>query len=280
MTAVILDGKRLSEEIKEKVKEKIKEKKLKLGLAVILVGKNPASIIYTNVKKEACEYVGIKSYKYNLERNTTEKELLGLINKLNNDKNITGILVQLPLPLDINKEKIFQTIKPIKDVDGFNPKNIGLLAIDKERFSPCTPKGILRLLEHYKINVEGKNVVIINHSNVVGKPLALMMLNKDATATVCHIKTKNLIEYTKKADILITAVGKPNLITKQMVKEKAVVVDAGICKIRNKTIGDVDFENVKKIVSYITPVPGGVGPMTIAMLLENTLLASKLQKDL
>lgn len=275
MVAKIMDGNILSQSIKEKIKNEVKNLNPKPGLAMILVGDNFNSKLYVNIKEKACEEVGIKSDNYFLPENTENDEIIEIINKLNKDKSIHGILVQLPLPPHINKNKILKSINSEKDVDGLNEVTLGKISFGEENISPCTPKGIIKLLEHYNIELEGKNCAIINHSNVIGRPLSTMLLNRNATVTVCHIKTTNLSEHTKKADIIISGTGKPKLITKEMIKEGAIIIDVGIIKVNGKIQGDVDFENVKVIASYITPVPGGVGPMTIAMLLENTLIAFK-----
>jgi len=278
---IIIDGKKLSAEIKEEVKAEVenlnKTLNIRSSLATILVGNNPASEIYVNLKHKACEECEINSLMERFPETITEKELLEKIYELNNNKDINGILVQMPLPRHINPAKIMSAILPFKDVDGFNPVNSGKIPNNDETLAPCTPKGVIYMLEKYNIKIEGSEVVIINHSAVVGKPLALMLLNRNATVTVCHVFTKNLKEHTLKADILISAVGKPNLITEDMVKEGAIVIDVGISKVNNKVVGDVDFENVKNKVSFITPVPGGAGPMTIAMLLKNTVNACKMQ---
>jgi len=282
MTAII-DGKKLADEIKKEVKKEVEnfEKiyKRKPLLATILVGDNPASEIYVNLKDKACKDVGINSEIYRFSDSITEKELVEEIFRLNNDENVNGILVQMPLPPHIKPERIMSAINPEKDVDGFNPVNAGKLMNKEETLAPCTPKGIIYMLEKYNIPVEGKDVTIINHSPVVGKPLCLMLLSRNATVTVCHVYTKNLKEKTINADILISAVGKPKLITEDMVKENAVVIDVGISRIDKKIFGDVDFENVKDKASFITPVPGGVGPMTVAMLLKNTVNAFKMQME-
>lgn len=278
--AVIIDGKKLSAEIKEEVKKEVEDLKksgITPSLATILVGNDPASEIYVNLKHKACEECGINSSIERFSETITEKELLEKIYELNNNKDINGILVQMPLPKHINPARIMNAISPLKDVDGFNPVNSGRIINNDELLAPCTPKGIIYMLERYNIKIEGSEVVIINHSAVVGKPLALMLLNRNATVTVCHVFTKDLKEHTRKADILISAVGKPGLITNDMVKEKGVVIDVGISRINNKVVGDVDFEGVKDKASFITPVPGGVGPMTIAMLLKNTINACKMQ---
>lgn len=289
----IIDGKQTASEIEEEVKREIntlrKKFKTEINLATILVGNNPASEIYVNLKHKACERVGIKSSIIKLPETITEESLTDEIYKLNKNESINGILVQLPLPKHIHQEKIMQAIDEKKDVDCLNPKNIGNLMLGKETLVPCTPKGIIYLLEKYikiinseknmNIKFEGANVTIINHSNIVGKPLALMFLNRNSTVTVCHVYTKNLNENTLKADILVTATGVPNLIKEDMIKQNSIIIDAGIAKVNGKIVGDVDFENVKKKALLITPVPGGVGPMTVAMLLKNTVECFKLQID-
>ncbi len=275
---VVIDGKRIAKEIREELKkrvEKLKEKNIKPTLAIILVGDNPASILYITNKQKAAREVGIECIIHKFSEEAEEEEVLGLIQRLNEDEKIHGIIVQLPLPKHLNEQIILDSISPEKDVDGLTPFNAGNLSLGNERIAPCTPKGIIKLLEKMKIEVEGKNVVIVNNSNVVGKPLALMLTNRFATVTLCHVKTKDLKEHTKKADILITATGVPCLIKADMVKEGAVVIDAGIKYSEKRIEGDVDFENVKKKASYITPVPGGVGPMTVAMVLENTLILAE-----
>ncbi len=281
--AVIVDGKKLASDIKEEVKIEVENLAKKYGkspsLATILVGNNPASEIYINLKDKASKEVGINSMIYRFSETITEEELFKKILELNVNKDINGILVQMPLPKHINTEKIMEAINYKKDVDGFNPINSGRLMNNNETLASCTPKGVMEMLEKYGVQIEGSNVTIINHSPVVGKPLALMLLSRNATVTVCHIFTKNLKEHTLKADILISAVGKPNLITEDMVKENAVVVDVGISRVNGKILGDIDFENVKKRASFITPVPGGAGPMTVAMLLKNTVEAFKMQME-
>ena len=275
---VVIDGKRIAKEIREELKkrvEKLKEKNIKPTLAIILVGNNPASILYISNKQKAAREVGIECVIHKFSEETEEEEILDSIQRLNEDEKIHGIIVQLPLPKHLNEQIILDSISPEKDVDGLTPFNAGNLSLGNERIAPCTPKGIIKLLEKMKIEVEGKNVVIVNNSNVVGKPLALMLTNRFATVTLCHVKTKDLKEHTKKADILITATGVPCLIKADMVKEGAVVIDAGIKYSEKRIEGDVDFENVKKKASYITPVPGGVGPMTVAMVLENTLILAE-----
>lgn len=268
----ILDGKKIKEKVLSELKLKLDKYEVKPTLAVILAGDNPASKIYVNNKKKTAESLGINSIIINYPSNVSEEELLKKIDKLNNDTAITAILVQLPLPEHIDKFKIINAIKPSKDVDGFTPENSGKLFTGENPYVyPCTPKGILRLLEEYNIEIEGKHAVIIGRSNIVGKPLAQMLLDRNATVTICHSYTKNLPEITKTADILISAVG-GKIILENMVKQNCVVIDVGISKDKNgKTRGDVDFETVASRTSYISPVPGGVGPMTIAMLMSNTV---------
>ncbi|WP_025209766.1 bifunctional methylenetetrahydrofolate dehydrogenase/methenyltetrahydrofolate cyclohydrolase FolD [Hippea sp. KM1] len=278
---VILDGKALSKKIKENIKEEVrllKEKGIIPGLAVILVGDNPASQVYVNMKTKACEEVGIYSINHRMPAEITEKELIDVIKMLNDNPMVHGILVQLPLPKHIREERIIEAIDYTKDVDGFHPYNMGRLARGNPLFSSCTPLGIMKMFEEYHIDLEGKDVVMVGAGNITGKPMALMLLNANATVEVCHIYTKDLKEKTRQADIVISAVGKPSLITEDMVKEGAIVIDVGISRVNGKVVGDVDFENVSKKASYITPVPGGVGPMTIAMLLYNTLLSVKLKE--
>lgn len=273
----LIDGKRISQEIKDELKEqvaKLKEKGVKGCLAVIQVGADPASSVYVRNKKRACEYIGIESLSYELEEDTTEEELLSLIEKLNQDQNVNGILVQLPVPKQIDENKIIQAISPEKDVDGFHPQNVGALVSGLPGFVSCTPAGVIQLLKRSNISIEGKDCVVIGRSNIVGKPMALLMLRENATVTVAHSKTENLQEICKKADILIVAVGKPKLIDASYVKEGAAVIDVGIHRnAENKLCGDVDFDNVIPHVQAITPVPGGVGPMTIAMLMHNCVEA-------
>lgn len=271
MTATIIDGKVVAEKIRAKMKAEVAKLKVKPGLAAILVGENPASKVYVEIKRKTCDEVGIYSELYKLPEQTTEKELLQLIGKLNENRKIHAILVQLPLPKHISEEKILSSIALEKDVDGFSPENIGRLVSGKEAAVPCTPKGVIRLLEEYGIEIAGKNAVVIGRSNIVGKPVALMLLNRHATVTVCHSKTADLAGHTRNADIIIVAVGKPRMLTSGMVKEGAAVIDVGINRVDGKLIGDVDFASVKEKAAYITPVPGGVGPMTVAMLIENTL---------
>ena len=279
--AVIIDGKKLAKKTLEKLKkecEELKEKGIKSRFAVILVGNNPASKIYIKNKNKACNEVGIEYEEYLLEENTTQEELIELIEKLNDKKEINGILLQSPIPKHLDINEAFRTISYKKDVDGFHPMNVGKLALGQDTFVSCTPYGVMKMFEEYNIDLTGKNVVILGRSNIVGKPLSQCCLNKNATVTICHSKTKNLSEHTKKADILISAIGKSKFVTEDMVKEGAVVIDVGINRDENgKITGDVDFEKVNKKASYITPVPGGVGPMTIAMLMNNVIKATKQQ---
>ncbi|AJC84390.1 bifunctional methylenetetrahydrofolate dehydrogenase/methenyltetrahydrofolate cyclohydrolase FolD [Campylobacter peloridis] len=275
----LLNGKQLSDEIKLALKSEVLElnkNRIEPCLAVILVGEDPASATYVASKARACEQCGIKSLVYKLDKNTTQNELLALINTLNHDDSVDGILVQLPLPVHINKDIILESINFNKDVDGFHPFNVGNLNLNlKGGFIPCTPLGVLRILQHYNIPLEGKDVVVIGASNIVGRPMATLLLNANASVSVCHIYTKDLKTYTKNADIIIVAAGCVNLLKEDMVKDGVIVVDVGINRVDGKIVGDVDFENVSKKASYITPVPGGVGPMTIAMLLENTIKSAK-----
>lgn len=271
--AVIIDGKKISGQIKDELKEKVSSLKEvgKTGaLAVIQVGEDPASSVYVRNKKNACAYIGIDSLAYELPENTTEDELLKLIDELNEKENVKGILVQLPLPRHINEDKVIQAISPRKDVDGFHPQSVGTMTIGEKGFVSCTPAGIIQLLKRSDIEIEGKNCVVIGRSNIVGKPMALLMLRENATVTITHSKTKNLPEICRQADILIVAMGKPRFIGAEYVKEGAVVIDVGIHRDENnKLCGDVKFDEVEPIASAITPVPGGVGPMTIAMLMNN-----------
>ena len=278
---ILLDGKKTSSKIKESLKEEVFNLKNKYGrspkLAIVLVGDVDASHIYVKNKIKACKYVGIDSLLICKEESITTEELLLIVKSLNEDDSIDGIIVQLPLPKHINEQVIINCIDKNKDVDGFGIENKGKLFSGIECFKSATPFGIMKLLEEYNINCEGKNAVVVGRSNIVGKPMAMMLLEKNATVTICHSKTKNLKEITKKADILVVAIGKAKFITDDMVKDGAVVVDAGINRDENGICGDVDFENVKNIASHITPVPGGVGPLTITMLLFNTILAFKHQ---
>ncbi len=278
--AEIINGKELAKHIREGLKEEVTELKnaeIYPKLAVIMVGDDPASKVYVRNKSKACEDVGIKYEEHLLSSKTTREELLELIEKLNNDETVHGILVQSPLPEGLDANEAFRTISPKKDVDGFHPINVGKLSLNQDCFVSCTPYGIIKMLEYYNIPIEGANAVIIGRSNIVGKPLAKCLLNKNATVTVCHSKTKNLKEITKTADILIAAIGKSKFVTADMVKEGATVIDVGINRTEEGLIGDTDFENIKEKVAYITPVPGGVGPMTIAMLMHNVVKAAKQQ---
>lgn len=277
----IIDGKKLAQKIRLELKTEAEKFKTRPKLAVILVGNDPASKIYVRNKNKACEEVGINYEEHVLEETTKMEDLLQLIDRLNSDDSINGILLQAPLPKHLEINRAFEEISPIKDVDGFNPINIGKLLIGEDAFISCTPYGIIKMLEEYNIPIQGENAVVVGRSNIVGKPLAQCLLNKNATVIICHSKTENLSNYTKNADILISAVGKANLITADMVKEGATVIDVGMNRSDNgKLCGDVDFENVKEIASYITPVPGGVGPMTITMLMNNVIKAYKMQNNI
>lgn len=277
--AVILDGKETARRVRETLKDKVKELRqnnIFPKLAVIMVGEDPASKIYVRNKSKACEELGIEYEEFLLKENTTQKQLIDLIQELNKRQDITGILLQSPIPKHLDINEAFRTIIPEKDVDGFNPINVGKLALGQETVISCTPFGVIKLLEEYNIPIEGKNAVIIGRSNIVGKPMLHCLLNKNATVTICHSRTKNLSEITKTADILVAAIGKAKFITKDMVKPDAVVIDVGINRNEEgKVCGDVDFEEVQKIASYITPVPGGIGPMTIAMLMTNIVKTAK-----
>ena len=269
----IIDGKAISKEIQENIRKEVELLDKKPGLAVILVGEDSASKVYVNNKEKMCKKLGINSFVYRLPEDTSEKELLDLIEKLNNDSDVDGILLQHPVPSQIDEMKAFCAISPMKDVDGFNIVNRGKLAVGEDAFVACTPLGVVEMIRHEGITIKGKHCVIIGRSNIVGKPLYELMLRENATVTVCHSKTVNLKEICKTADILVAAIGKPKFVTEDMVKDGAVVIDVGINRIDGKLIGDVDFENVSKKASYITPVPGGVGPMTIAMLMKNVMKA-------
>ncbi len=271
---IIIDGKKIAQKIRWEIKKEVARMNVKPGIAVVLVGENPASKVYVSMKGVACEDVGFYSEKYELKDNVSEAELVKLVRKLNADQKIHGILVQLPLPKQFNQQNIITAIDPEKDVDGFHPLNVGMLGTTKDHFVPCTALGILHLIKE-TTPIEGKHAVVVGRSAIVGKPTADLLLNAGATVTICHSKTKDLALHTRQADILVVAVGKPKLITIDMVKKGAVVIDVGITRIDRKICGDVDFENVKKKAAAITPVPGGVGPMTIAMLLRNTLTAAK-----
>lgn len=273
--ATIIDGKAISLQIKDELKAKVTELEadgIKITLAVIQVGNNPASSVYVKNKKKGCEYIGIGSLSYELPEETSQAELIKLINELNERKDVNGILVQLPLPQQIDEDTVIKAISPEKDVDGFHPQSVGALCIGQPGFVSCTPAGIIQLLKRSNIEIAGKECVILGRSNIVGKPMSLLLLRENATVTIAHSRTKNLQEVTKRADILIVAIGKPKMITKEYVKDGAVVIDVGINRdAENKLCGDVDFADVEPTCSAITPVPGGVGPMTIAMLLNNCI---------
>lgn len=279
--AVIIDGKKISQEIKDEVKAKAEQLKaagIEPCLAVILVGEDPASRVYVRNKKRACEYCGIKSLSYELPESTTEEELLALVDKLNNDKSCNGILVQLPLPKHINEEKVLLKIKPEKDVDGFHPYNVGLLSIGSADLKACTPAGCIELIKRSGIDICGKNCVVVGRSNIVGKPVGMLLLAENGTVTTCHSKTKNMAEVCANADILVVAIGKEKFIKTDMIKEGAVIIDVGINRMEDgKLCGDVDFDEAVTKAGYITPVPGGVGPMTIAMLMNNCITACEKQ---
>lgn len=276
----IIDGKKISQEIKDELRDKVADLKSQgkdICLAVIQVGNDPASSVYVGNKKKACEYIGIKSLAYELTEDTTEEEILHLIDELNKNPKVHGILCQLPLPKHIDEDKVIKAISPEKDVDGFHPQNVGALTIGQPGFVSCTPAGIIELLKRSNIEISGKNCVIIGRSNIVGKPMALLMLRENATVTICHSKTQNLKEICKQADILIVAIGKPQFVDSEYVKDGAVVIDVGIHRDENnKLCGDVDYDSVEPKASYITPVPGGVGPMTISMLMNNCVEAMEL----
>lgn len=277
--AELIDGKELAKKIRKNLKKDVldlREKGVNPKLAVIMVGDDPASQVYVRNKSKACEKTGIEFEEYIFDSGITEEELIETIEKLNKDDSVHGILVQCPIPKHINTNRALRAILPSKDVDGFHPVNVGNLSIGEDSFVSCTPYGIVKMIEEYNIETEGKNAVILGRSNIVGKPLIQCMLNKNATVTVCHSRTKNIEEITKNADILIAAIGKPKFVKESMVKDGAVVIDVGINRLEDGSIvGDVDFENVEKKASFITPVPGGVGPMTIAMLLSNVVKSAK-----
>ncbi|HBE10395.1 MAG TPA: bifunctional methylenetetrahydrofolate dehydrogenase/methenyltetrahydrofolate cyclohydrolase FolD [Lachnospiraceae bacterium] len=282
--ADIIDGKQISLDIKDEIKDKIawlNKKGIEVSLAVILVGNDPASTVYVKNKKKACEYTGIKSVSYELAEETTEEELLSLIDKLNEDNAINGILVQLPLPKHINEDAVIKRISPDKDVDGFHPESVGRLSIGERGFVSCTPAGVIQLLKRSKVEITGAECVVVGRSNIVGKPMAMLLIRENGTVTVCHSKTKNLKEVTKRADILVVAIGKPEFIDSSYVKEGAVVIDVGIHrKGEKKLCGDVNYASVEPVASKITPVPGGVGPMTIAMLMNNCYEAALMQNGM
>lgn len=280
--AQILSGKAVSQRIKDELRvevENLKANGINPGLAVVIVGDNPASRVYVNSKKKACEDLGILSEEYALPAETTEDELIALVKELNEKQSISGILVQLPLPKHINEEAVINTIVPNKDVDAFHPVNVGKIMVGNYDFLPCTPAGVMELIAESGIDVSGKECVVVGRSNIVGKPQAMLLLHKNGTVTICHSKTKDLKEKTKNADILVAAVGIPEMITGDMIKEGAVVIDVGINRLENKKlVGDVHFESAEKVAGAITPVPGGVGPMTIAMLMKNTVKAAVINK--
>ncbi|WP_069988428.1 bifunctional methylenetetrahydrofolate dehydrogenase/methenyltetrahydrofolate cyclohydrolase FolD [Massilioclostridium coli] len=277
----LIDGKKISAQVKEAVKQEVatlKQQGIPVGLAVVLVGDDPASKVYVGSKKRTCEELGIHSEEYLLPASTTEEELLELVKKLNQSTTVNGILVQLPLPKQINEETILNAIDPIKDVDAFHPYNVGKIMIGDFDFLPCTPAGIMDLIASTGVDLTGKQCVVIGRSNIVGKPMAMLMLHQNGTVTICHSKTQNLKEITSKADVLIAAVGKANFVTADMVKPGAVVIDVGMNRLENgKLCGDVKYDEVQEVAGYLTPVPGGVGPMTIATLMRNTVTAAKLQ---
>ncbi len=278
--AQIIDGKAISAKVKEEVKAEVARDGLNVGLAVVIVGDDPASRVYVNNKKKACEFCGIKSFEYALPEETTEKELLDLVDTLNADKNVNGILVQLPLPKHLDEKKVIERISPLKDVDAFHEQNVGKIIIGNYAFLPCTPAGCMELIHSTGTTVAGKECVVIGRSNIVGKPMAMLLLHENGTVTVCHSKTKNLAEVCRRADILVAAVGRPNFVTADMVKPGAVVIDVGINRLdTGKLCGDVKFDEVSEKAGYITPVPGGVGPMTIAMLMKNTVTAWRIQNE-
>ena len=280
--AKIIDGKQISLDTKNELKEKVakyKEQGIEITLAVVKVGNDPASAVYVRNKEKACEYVGINSKTLALPEETTEEELLNVVKELNEDKNVNGILVQLPLPKHIDESKVLLTIDSTKDVDGFHPVNVGKMVIGEDTFLPCTPAGIIEMIKRTDIDIEGKECVVIGRSNIVGKPMAMLMLKENATVTIAHSRTKDLKEVTKRADIIVAAIGKAKFVTADYVKEGAVVIDVGMDRDENgKLCGDVDFESVSKVASAITPVPGGVGPMTVTMLLVNCLRSVELNK--
>ena len=281
--AQLIDGKKISNEIKDELKEEVaelKEKGVSICLAVIQVGDDPASSVYVRNKKRACAYIGIESKAFELPENTTEEELVSLVEELNGDPSVNGILVQLPLPAHINKDRIIRTISPDKDVDGFHPVSVGRLWIGEKGFLSCTPAGIIQLLKRSGIEIEGEECVVIGRSNIVGKPMAALLLRENGTVTVAHSRTKNLKDVAKRADILIVAIGKKQFITSEYVKNGAVVIDVGMHRDENNHLcGDVDFDDVEPVASAITPVPGGVGPMTIAMLMNNCVETARMQEE-
>ena len=278
--ATLIDGKALAAKVRETIRQRIEQENIKAKLAVILVGNDDASVVYVRNKNKACEKVGITFEEYLLPEETSQEELLDLIDKLNNDESTTGILLQYPIPKHLNVQEAFNRISPLKDVDGFNPMNVGLRTIgDKTGFVPCTPLGIMEMFKEYNIELQGKKAVVIGRSNIVGKPMGQLLQDANCTVTICHSKTQNIEKETITADILVAALGKAKFVKADMVKEGAVVIDVGMDRDEEgKLCGDVDFENVSKKASFITPVPGGVGPMTVAMLLSNTIKAYDIQK--
>ena len=282
--AVIIDGKELAKKIRKELKiecDSLRSNGIKPKLAVIMVGDNPASKVYVRNKSKACEEIGIEYEEYLLDENITQQELIDLIKSLNENEKVNGILLQSPIPGHLNINQAFKAISYRKDVDGFTPSSVGKLSIGEDTFISCTPYGVMKMFEEYNIDLHGKNVVILGRSNIVGKPLIHCCLSKNATVTICHSKTKELKEYTKRADVLIAAIGKAKFVTKDMVKPGVVIIDVGINRDENgKLCGDVDFQEVEKVASYITPVPGGVGPMTIAMLMNNVIKATKEQNNI
>ncbi len=281
--AELIDGKKISQEIKDELKEKVaelKEQGISICLAVIQVGNNPASTVYVGNKKKACAYIGIESLAYELPEETTEEELLNLVRELNEKKEVNGILVQLPLPKHIDEDKVIKTISPEKDVDGFHPQSVGALSIGQKGFVSCTPAGIIELLKRSGIEIAGRECVVVGRSNIVGKPMALLLLRENGTVTVCHSRTKDLKEVTRRADILIVAIGKAKFVDADYIKDGAVVIDVGMDRDENgKLCGDVDFESAEKKAAAITPVPGGVGPMTIAMLMHNCVESALMSQE-
>ncbi|HZJ77472.1 MAG TPA: bifunctional methylenetetrahydrofolate dehydrogenase/methenyltetrahydrofolate cyclohydrolase FolD [Clostridia bacterium] len=280
----IIDGRKISAQLLDEVKsdvEKLKQKDISVSLAVIIVGNDPASKTYVNNKKKACEKVGIVSHEFALPESTSQAELMELIDELNNRADINGILCQLPLPAHLDEKPVIEAILPQKDVDAFHPENVGHIMIGDYKFLPCTPAGVMEMLHRHGVEISSKNCVVLGRSNIVGKPMAMLLLKENATVTICHSKTKNLKEIARSADILVSAVGKAKMVTADMVKKGAVVIDVGMNRDENnKLCGDVDFEAVKPIAQSITPVPGGVGPMTIATLLKNAVTAARIQNNL
>ncbi|MBZ4646369.1 MAG: methylenetetrahydrofolate dehydrogenase / methenyltetrahydrofolate cyclohydrolase [Petroclostridium sp.] len=279
MAAKIIDGKQIASKIKNELKNEVDQLKLKgifPGLAVVIVGNNPASRVYVNAKKKACEEIGIYSEEYALPEETTQQELLDLVRTLNKKKEVHGILVQLPLPKHLNEEEVINTINPNKDVDAFHPVNVGRIILGNPVFLPCTPAGVMELIKQSGFDVEGKECVVVGRSNIVGKPQSILLLEQHGTVTICHSRTRNLKDVCRRADILVVAVGKPHIITGDMIKPGAVVIDVGVNRLENKKLaGDVDFDSAVEVAGAITPVPGGVGPMTIAMLMKNTVKAAQ-----